>query len=49
MEWILGHLSEIALGIMVADKIVTITPTKHDDMILTVIKSIFSGFTKKAK
>ena len=47
MEWIFAHMAEIALGIMVADKIVTVTPNKHDDMIMTAIKSVFGMLAKK--
>lgn len=51
MEWILAHLSEIALGILVADKIVAKTPCKWDDLIVTSIKEVLGVVTggKKKK
>lgn len=37
-DWIIANWEYVLLGIMVADKIVAMTPTKHDDLILTAIK-----------
>ena len=42
MEFLLKYWEWILLGILIADKIVAITPTKYDDMILTSIKSILN-------
>ena len=49
MDWILAHWQEITIGIMVLDKIVAITPTKYDDILLTGIKSIFGAIATKKK
>jgi len=38
MEWLIANWGFVLLGLMVADKIVTATPTKYDDIILTAIK-----------
>lgn len=48
MDWLLNHLSEVALVILVLDKIVAVTPTKWDDLILTALKAAF-GVLKKGK
>jgi len=39
MEWLIKNWELIALGILIADKIVAATPTKWDDLILTAIKN----------
>jgi|TARA_Y100000310_G_scaffold182326_1_gene182416 hypothetical protein len=38
MEWVLNNWEWVALGLLVADKIVAATPCKWDDLILTAIK-----------
>ena len=38
MEWLITNWEWVALGLLIADKIVAVTPTKHDDLILTAIK-----------
>ncbi len=38
MEWLIFHWEWVALGLLVADKVVAATPMKWDDLILTVIK-----------
>ena len=43
MEWIIEYWQEIALGIMVLDKVVAATPCKWDDLILTAIKGALSS------
>lgn len=40
LSWITINWQWIALGVMIADKIVAATPTKRDDLILTTIKDI---------
>jgi len=47
MEWLTEYWQEIALGIMVLDKIVAATPVKWDDLILTAIKSALSSVKPK--
>ena len=49
MEWIIEHWQEIALAIMVLDKIVAATPVKWDDLILTAIKSALTSVKPKDK
>jgi hypothetical protein len=43
MEFIIKHWQEVALAIMVLDKIVAATTCKWDDIILTAIKSAFNS------
>ena len=49
MEWMIANWQWIALGLLVADKVVAATPTKYDDLILTSIKGALSaiGLGKK--
>lgn len=47
MEWIIQNWELIALGILVADKIVAATPCKWDDMILTAIKGAFKQVVRR--
>lgn len=49
MEWILNHLELIALILMVADKVVTKTPNKYDDLIFTAIKGTLGALAGKKK
>ena len=49
MEWIVENWQWIALAVLVADKIVAATPTKYDDLILTVVKAAISPFAPKRK
>ena len=48
MEWLMqGQNLAIVLAIvMVADKIVKLTPTKHDDAIVDIIKGIVGRWKK---
>jgi len=39
MDWMLSNWEWVIIAIMVVDKIVAMTPTKHDDMIWTAIKA----------
>lgn len=48
-DWFARNWVEVGLGVMVADKIVTITPCKWDDMILSSIKSVVGIFTPGRK
>jgi hypothetical protein len=47
VEFILEYWQEIALAIMVLDKVVAATPVKWDDLILTSIKSVLSTIKPK--
>jgi len=49
MDWIINHASEIALAILIADKIVAKTPCKWDDLIVTSIKEAFGLATGRKK
>ena len=41
--WMIYHWAEITAGVLVLDKIVTVTPNKFDDVILTFIKWIIKN------
>jgi len=47
MEWLTGNWEWLVLGVFVLDKIVAVTPTKHDDLILSAIKGVVKGVTGK--
>ncbi len=49
IAWALANWGVIAAAILLLDKIVAITPTKYDDMILTSIKAILGALTGKGK
>ena len=38
MEWLSQNWGFIVLGLLIADKLVTLTPTKYDDLILSAVK-----------
>ena len=37
MEWIQSHWEWVLLGFMVLEKVIKISPSKHDDMLLDMI------------
>ncbi len=41
--WMIYHWAEITAGVLVLDKIVTVTPNKFDDVIVTFIKWIIKN------
>jgi hypothetical protein len=43
--WVAQNWDTVLLLILVADKIVAITPTPYDDLILTVIKGVLKPFS----
>ena len=47
MEFIIENYQLIALILMVADKVVAMTPNPYDDMIITAIKGAFKTLKKK--
>lgn len=47
MEWMIANWEWVVLCLLIADKIVAVTPTPWDDMILTAIKSAFKAVFKK--
>jgi len=47
LAWCLANWGVIAAAILLLDKIVAVTPTKYDDMILTSIKAIIGAFKGK--
>jgi hypothetical protein len=48
MDFLLDNWNYILLGIFVAEKIVKVTPTKYDDIIVDVIiKGLYSLVSKK--
>ena len=49
IKWTVDNWLVIAFGFMVADKIVTVTPTKWDDIILTAIKGAYKQTKKLSK
>ncbi|MCK9324582.1 MAG: hypothetical protein M0P69_03710 [Bacteroidales bacterium] len=47
MDWILQNWTLIVLGLLIIDKIVTVTPCKWDDLIFTSIKQALLSVTGK--
>ena len=47
MDFIIENYQLIALIILVADKVVAMTPNRYDDMIITAIKGAFKTLKKK--
>ena len=43
--WLIQNWDTVLLLILVADKIVAITPTPYDDLILTAIKTVLKPFS----
>ncbi len=41
--WMGGHWVEITAGVLVLDKVVTATPNRFDDVILTFVKWVIRG------
>ncbi len=49
-QWILSHWEWILLGFFILEKVVKLSPSKKDDILLdTVIKPIFNALTPKSK
>ena len=40
MGFLLENWQYVTMGILIADKIVAVTPTKYDDMLLTGVKAV---------
>ncbi len=49
MEWFLANAGLISVGVLLADKIVKLTPTKYDDLIVDSIKGFLSLVVKRGK
>jgi len=43
--WVIQNWDMFLLLLLIADKIVAITPTPYDDLILTTIKSVLKPFS----
>ena len=43
MEWLQANCSWVALGIMVVDKIVAMSPSKMDDLLWASAKKVLMG------
>ena len=44
VTWLIQNWDTVLLLLLVADKVVAITPTPYDDLILTAIKSVLKPF-----
>ena len=48
MEWIANNWEWVLIAFMIAEKLVKLSPTKHDDIILDIVwKSIKKALRKK--
>lgn len=47
MEWLIANAGLVSIGILIADKIVKLTPTEYDDLIVDSIKGIVKKVLKK--
>jgi len=49
MEFLISNWQYVTLGILIADKIVAVTPTKYDDMLLTGVKAVVKAIAGQKK
>jgi len=47
LEFLINNWEYVILGLLMADKIVAMTPTKYDDLILSSFKGFLKIFTGK--
>jgi hypothetical protein len=46
MEWIMGHWELLLAGFFLAEKIIKLTPTKYDDILVDIIGRTLIGKRK---
>ena len=47
MEWIANNWEWVLIGFMIAEKIVKLSPTKYDDIILDIVWKNLNKIVKK--